>query len=281
VAAVPETTEPARRRHIQIPPLYLLGLALVAAIAAPIWMFHHWPEERHVNIPLEISAFSGAALAFLAALAWDRHSRLQEEARQAEAERHRVATRLEQEQERRVIEAKRRFGALALELERLQSSIERTRREQHAYKLFFPDLPTGSWQAASGALGVIVSDYELMADLSTFYGHVEELRWRLRFKAQADTDEGQVNSMIDTLVAQMSDAVVTLIEQVQEQVERPQVEQVAGAPSTGRAPARRVARRRQFTGAIRAQTPEEIERALAQQRLTELEGTAPGPDGAA
>jgi hypothetical protein len=281
VAAAAETTDVARRRRIKIPPLYLLGVALVAAIAAPIWMLLYWPEERHINIPLEISAFSGAALAFLAALAWDRHSRLQEETRQAEAERRRTAARLEQEQERRVIEAKRRFGALALELERLQASIDRTRREQHAYKLFFPDLPTGSWQAASGALGVIVSDYELMADLSTFYGHVEELRWRLRFKAQPDTDEAHVNSMIDTLVTQMADAVETLIEQVREQADRPQVEQVAGAPSSGRGPTKRVARRRQFTGAIRAQTPEEIERALAQQRLTELEGTAPAPDGTA
>jgi hypothetical protein len=278
VAAAAETTE-ARRGRVRFSPLYLLALSLVAAIAAPIVMILWWPEDVHINIPLEISAYSGAALAFLAALAWDRHSRLQEETRQAEAERRRTAARLEQEQERRVIEAKRRFGALALELERLQASIDRTRREQHAYKHFFPDLPTGSWQAASGALGVIVSDYELMADLSTFYGHVEELRWRLRFKAQSDTDEAQLNSMIDTLVVQMADAVETLIEQVQEQVERPQVEQVAGAPSTGRAPAKRVARRRQFTGAIRAQTPEEIERALAQQRLSELEGTAPAPDG--
>jgi hypothetical protein len=282
VAAAVETAQvaqPAHRRRLHIPPLYLLGLSILAAVAAPVVMIVVWPEEVHVNLPLEIAGYSGAALAFLTALAWDRHSRLQEEARQADADRRRTAARLEQEQERRTIEAKRRFGALALELDRLKASIDRTKREQHAYKHFFPDLPTGSWLAASGPLGVIVSDYELMADLSTFYGHVEELRWRLRFKAQAATDETQVNSMIDTLVSQMADAVDTLIEQVAEQAEHPQVEQVAGAPSAGRAPARRVVRRRQFTGAIRAQTPEEIERALAQQQLSELEGTAPAADG--
>ena len=274
-----ETPETGRRRRTQIPPLYLLAFSLVAAIAAPIAMIVIWREDVKINVPLEISAYSGAALAFLTALAWDRHSRLKEEARAAEAERRRVTARLEQEQERRVIEAKRRFGALHLELQRLKSSIDRTQREQASYKHFFPDLPTGSWAAASGPLGVIVSDYELMADLSTFYGHVDELRWRLRFKAQSDTDESQVNSMIDTLVSQMADGVDTLLEQVQEQMERPTVEQIAGAPSTGPAPARRLARRRQFTGAIRAQTPEEIERALAQQRLGELEGTAPAADG--
>ena len=275
-AESPET--PHRRRFLpELRPFQLLVLSLVAAVAAPVVGLILY--EGPIIWPLELCGYSGAALAFLTALAWDRHSRLQEEMRQAAAERRRMTLRLEQEQERRVIEVKRRFGALELELTRLKTSIDRTKREQHSYKHFFPDLPTGSWNAASGPLGVIVADYELMADLSTFYGHVEELRWRLRFKAEASTDETQINSMIDTLVAQMADAVDTLLEQVKEQIASPQVEQVAGLPQTQRSPARTVARRRQFTGAIRAQTPEEIERALAQQQLTELEGTAPAPDG--
>jgi hypothetical protein len=264
--------------HLRPKPLHILFLALAAAVAAPIYA---WKTDLHSEIwLLELAGYSGAALAFLTALAWDRHSRLQEEARQAEVERRRVTNRLQQEQERRVIEAKRRFGALELELLRLKSSVDRTKREQHSYKHFFPDLPTGSWQAAAVPLGVIVSDYELMADLSTFYGHVEELRWRLRFKAQADVDEASVNSMIDTLATQMADAVVVLLEQVREQIEAPQVEQIVGAPQQDRSATRTVSRRRQFTGAIRAQSPEELERALAQQKLEGLEGTAPAADGA-
>lgn len=273
-----QTPQTPRRRRLHLTPLYALVLSLAAAVAAPIAMIVVWPKDVHINLPLEIAGYSGAALAFLSALAWDRHSRLQEEARQAEAERRRTAQRLEQEQERRTIEAKRRFGALELELLRLKSSIDRTKREQHSYKHFFPDLPTGSWLAASGPLGVIVSDYELMADLSTFYGHVEELRWRLRFKAQTDVDANEVNSMIDTLVTQMADAIDVLLEQVREQVADPRVEQIAGVAAQ-RPPTRTVSRRRQFTGAIRAQSPEEIERALAQQKLSELEGAAPTADG--
>jgi hypothetical protein len=258
-------------------PLQLLMLALLAAVVTPFVGAELYTGE--IMWPLEIAGFSGAALAFVAALAWDRHSRLQDDVRQRESDQQRAAERLQQEQERRVIEAQRRFGALELELLRLKASIDRTQREQHSYKHFFPDLPTGSWQAASGPLGVIVSDYELMADLSTFYGHVDELRWRLRFKAQASTDETMVNSMIDTLVGQMAEAVDTLIEQVREQVANPHVEQIVGAAPARRTPTERVVRRRQFTGAIRAQTPEEIERALAQQGLAGLEGSAPGPDG--
>jgi hypothetical protein len=279
VEAAAESTEAPHRRRLlpELRPFQLLVLSLVAAVAAPVVGLILY--EGPIIWPLELCGYSGAALAFLTALAWDRHSRLQEEMRQAAAERRRITVRLEQEQERRVIEAKRRFGALELELTRLKASIDRTKREQHSFKHFFPDLPTGSWNAASGPLGMIVADYELMADLSTFYGHVEELRWRLRFKADASTDETLLNSMIDTLVAQMADAVDVLLEQVREQIENPQVEQVAGLPQTQRSPTRTVARRRQFTGAIRAQTPEEIERALAQQQLSELGGTAPAPDG--
>jgi hypothetical protein len=256
-------------------PLQLLILSLVAAIVLPIFGAHYWSNE--LMWPLVIGGYSGAALAFTTALFWDRHSRLQDEVRQTEVERRRAAERLEQEQERRVVEAKRRFGALELELERLKASIERTKREQAAYKHFFPDLPTGSWAAASGPLGRIVSDYELMADLATFYGHVEELRWRLRFKADPAVDEESIHPIITTFVNQMADAVEALLEQVREQIQSPQVEQIAGAPRSQR-PAR-VSRTRQFTGAIRAQTPEEIEKALARQSLPGLEGGAAGPDG--
>jgi hypothetical protein len=277
-AATPASVTRRFRAGLLSNPIAVLLLSLGAAVIAPIVGAVFYTGD--VIWPLEIVGYSGAALAFLTALGWDRHSRLQEEIKQTAAERRRQEERLRTEQERRVVEAKRRFGALELELERLKSSIDRTQREQHAYKHFFPDLPTGSWQASSAPLGVIVSDYELMADLSTFYGHVDELRWRLRFKADPATDESLVNPMIDTFVAQMADAVNSLLEQVREQMENPQVEQIVGAPPTaGRSPARGVARRRQFTGAIRAQTPEEIARALANQSLPELEGSSPGSDG--
>ena len=119
---------------------------------------------------------------------------------------------------------------------------------------------------------MIVSDYELMADLATFYGHVEELRWRLRFKAEPAVDETSVSPIIATFVSQMADAVDVLLEQVREQMVNPQVEQIVGAPQTKRPT--RVARTRQFTGAIRAQTPEEIEKALAGAEPARARGNA-------
>jgi type I site-specific restriction endonuclease len=266
---------PRWRDHIHSTrPFQLLIFSLLAAVVAPVIGAKYYTGE--IMWPLVIGGYSGAALAFTTALFWDRHSRLQDEVRQNEAERRRGAERLTQEQNRRVVEAKRRFGALELELARLKASIERTKREQHNYKHFFPDLPTGSWTAASGPLGVIVSDYELMADLATFYGHVEELRWRLRFKADAAIDEDVINPIIATFVSQMADAVDVLLEQVREQIANPQVEQIVGAAQPR---STRVSRTRQFTGAIRAQTPEEIANALARQSLPGLEGGPAAPDG--
>jgi hypothetical protein len=259
-------------------PLRLLAASLAAAVVAPVVAAQFY-KSKDVWTAV-IGAYSGAALAFTTALFWDRHSRLQDDLRTVEGERRRTEERLHAEQEHRVVEAKRRFGAILVELERLKSSIDRTKREQHTYKHFFPDLPTGSWTAASGPLGSIVSNYELMADLTTFYGHVEELRWRLRFKAEPDTDERLVNPLIDTFVSQMAEAVDVLLEQVREQVAQPHVEQIVGAPQ-GRQPVKRVARTRQFTGAIRAQTPEEIAKALASQSLPGLEGAPAAPDGTA
>src|SRR5580765_1402683 len=108
------TGEAPRERHWydklhSTRPLQLLMVALLVAIVAPILGAHWYTGE--IMWPLVIGGYSGAALAFTTALFWDRHSRLQDEARQSEAERRRVADRLRQEQERRVVEARRRFGA--------------------------------------------------------------------------------------------------------------------------------------------------------------------------
>ena len=95
-------------------------------------------------------------------------------------------------------------------------------------------------------LGRIVSDYGLMADLATFYGHVAELQWRLRFKAEPATAEDAINPLIDALVLVMLSDVEELLPQVRRQVVEPDVERVHGEAAGGT-----VVGRRQFTAAIR------------------------------
>jgi hypothetical protein len=231
-----------RERAVQV----LIG-GLVLAIIGPIVTDLYYNGD--LLWPVVVATFTGAVLAFLVALAWDRHQDIAQEARTMAAEARAQENELRKEQERRVLEAKRRFSAIALELERLQASINRTMAEQHQYKNFFPDLPTGSFRAASVPLGMIVSNYGLMADLATFYGHVEELQWRLRFKADPQVDEEGVSPLIAGLAGQMGAAVEDLIKEVRRQAANPDIESVM-SESGGT-----VVSRRQMTGAIRVIDP--------------------------
>jgi len=232
-------------------PLGLLVVVVAASILTPVLSAVFYGGVQ--TWPSMATGFAGTALAFLIALAWDRRQRALAELEEAAAERRRQEAAQTAEQERREVEARRRFSAIALELERIQSSLQRTVQEQQAYRYFFPDLPSGSWQAGSGPLGVILSNYGLMADLSTFYGHVDELQWRLRFKAQAGVDDGAVSPIIDALAQQMLGDVATLLAHVRRQIASPDVRPVSDE-SGGL-----VVARRQLTGAIRAVDLQQIE----------------------
>ena len=225
-------------------PFGLIILVLVVSVVAPILtaMFY----GGNATWTGMATGFSATALAFLIALAWDRRQRAAAELAEAEAEQRRVAAAQTAEQERRETEARRRFSAIALELERLQGSLTRTVEEQHRYAYFFPDLPSGSWRAAGAPLGMIISNYGLMADLSTFYGHVEELQWRLRFKAQPDVDQSAISPIIDALARQMLNDVAVLLAHVRRQISQPDVRHVAEEAGG------HVVARRQMTSAIRA-----------------------------
>jgi hypothetical protein len=242
----------------------LLG-GLVLAIVGPIITDFFYDGE--FIWPLIVGTFTGAVLAFLVALAWDRPQDALQEARTVAAEARAQEAELHKEQERRTLEAKRRFSAIALELERLQASINRTMAEQHQFKNFFPDLATGSYRAASVPLGMIVSNYGLMADLATFYGHVEELQWRLRFKADPQVDADGVSPLIAGLAGQMGAAVADLIKEVRRQAVNPDIESVVGEGGGT------VVSRRQMTGAIRV-----IDPAGSATPIAGLGGTTP-PSG--
>lgn len=224
----------------------LVAVVVIAVLAPVLSAIFYGGEATWTQMATN---FAGTSLAFLIALAWDRRQRAVAEIQEAEAELRREEAARQAERERRETEAQRRFSAIALELERLQASLQRTVSEQSGYKYFFPDLPSGSWNAGRGPLGMIISNYGLMADLSTFYGQVDELQWRLRFKAQADVDDAQVGPIIDALALQMSNDVAVLLSHVRRQVAHPDVQPVAGA---GEADAGGVVvARRQMTGAIR------------------------------
>src|SRR5919202_567494 len=227
-------------------PVVALVVALIGAIVGPLLAARiseeHSTEPQLLTWTALAAAFSATTLAFLVTLAWDRRQRGIEEQKQLAAEQRRAQQELEAEQERRGTEAKRRFSAILLELERLKGTLERC-REQGKYKYFFPDLPTGSWEAANERLGVIVSDYALMADLSIFYGEVDELQWRLRFKANAWVEDAAINPIIDALVETMLESLEDLLHRVRKQTVNPDVARIHAEVAGGPTPARKVVTR--------------------------------------
>jgi hypothetical protein len=235
-------------------PVVLLVSALIAAVVGPFISDglddEHRSESYRLTWTAMAAAFSATTLAFLITLAWDRRQRTIQEVRETAAEEKRKQAQIEAEQEQRGVEAKRRFGAILLELERLKATLERC-GDQGQYKYFFPDLPTGTWEAANESLGQISSNYALIADLSIFYEEVDELQWRLRFKANAWVEDAAINPIIDALVTQMLESVDDLLRRVRKQVVEPDVARIHAEVHQ---PV--LARRRQLTGAIRLKAPE-------------------------
>lgn len=202
----------------------LLLVGICVAVVTPIASARSYGAD--LTWPALATSFSSTCLAFLVALGWDRRQRSAADAKEAAAETNRKAAERRSEQDHRTLEAKRRFAAIALELERIEASLRRTVAEQHRFKYFFPDLPTGSWSASSARLGLIVANYALIADLSTFYGQVDEMRWRLRFKAYTGVDDVRVGPLVDALAKELLADVAELRTEVANQIAKPDVEPV-------------------------------------------------------
>jgi hypothetical protein len=225
-------------------PWALLLVGIGVALSAPFAVAGSYGAD--LTWPALATSFSSTCLAFLVALAWDRRQRTVADRKEYAADVRRHDAERRGAYERRKLEATRRFAAIAIELERIETSLRRTVAEQQRYKYFFPDLPTGSWNASSEPLGLIVADYALIADLSTFYGQVEEMRWRLRFKASAGVDDAEVSPLVDALARSLLVDIVELRAAVEQQRERPEVE-----AELVEAEPRRPAGRRQRTETIR------------------------------
>lgn len=221
----------------------LLILGIGVAVASPFLSASVYGAS--LTWPALVTSFSSTLLAFIVALAWDRRQRAVADRKEAVMEAQREAVELRVASDRRQLEARRRFAALELELARVEASLRRTADEGHKFKYFFPDLPSGSWAASSSHLGMIVANYTLMADLSTFYGQVEELRWRLRFKASNDVEANEVSPLVSALAREMLRDVSHLRDAVARQVEEPEVEPVLAPTASG------LVSRRQPTETIR------------------------------
>jgi hypothetical protein len=186
-----------------------------AAILLPVLSWFWW-YGGSATLPGLFGNFTASFVAFLIALAWDRRRRNAE-----------VEAAEDQEEEQRKDEAQRRFLTIDLELARLRESVVSVLQRPQDAKYFLPDFPTGSWEAGRGALGLIIGDYVLMADLATLYGRIEDLQWRLRFKAEVwpvnPEEAAAFDPMIEAIATQALSQLDELQPEVQRQIAQPQL----------------------------------------------------------
>jgi hypothetical protein len=176
-----------------------------------------------------VTGFLGTLVAFVLALTWER-----------ERERRRLARDAAEFQQRRETEVRRRLQPVRAELDTNAESLRIladafgipgpsgvepagvSRPEGVDFSFRNPELLEGAWTASASRLSELVAEYELVADLATAYGRIEELRWRLRYRTEHRST--WLDTMTASLVSELQLDVTDLLERVARQIEQPSVQ---------------------------------------------------------
>jgi hypothetical protein len=190
-------------------------LVLVAAgIAASVIVVRHYGGGNFW--PGLVTGFIGTLVAFVLALTWER-----------EQERRQVAKGEADLKERRTTEVRRRLATVRAELEKNAESLEQLEVDPDSIEVsgfvyLHHQLLDGGWTANAPRLSELLADYELVADLAAFYGRIEELRWRLRYRSELVSKA--LDKMTAPLVDELRAEVAGLLEGVARQIEQPSVQ---------------------------------------------------------
>jgi hypothetical protein len=199
--------------------LWLAAAAIFAVLTAvAVGLYGGLPY-----LPALATEFGASLAAFALAfrLESDRESR---QAQEAIGRAEREATEL------RKTEARKRLLALAAELRRDKTSIDHLAQNLPdvptgaVEQLLNPELLDGAWAMSCERLGDLLADYGLVAHLATFYGRLEELRWRIRHRTgQRDS---YLDGMAKALAIEMKDEVDEALKRVTDEAKDPEVQRV-------------------------------------------------------
>ena len=172
-----------------------------------------------------VGGFGATLAAFLLALNLDH----EKERRRAEHD----ATAL---RDRLVVEAKRRLEPVRKELSLNQESVDSLAKAFGPGPgvgalgiILHPQLLEGAWGANAPRLSEILADYELIGNLGSTYGRIEELRWRLRQRTPliatapnlANALDAMTKPLIDDLVLEVADVLARVDAQIVEPTVEP------------------------------------------------------------
>jgi hypothetical protein len=202
---------------------WTLMLAFAVAVGVPLAL---WLADVYTGPqiwPGLVGNFTASFFAFVIALTWDRRQAAADLKRRAGEREADVEREARDEYDRRAAEARSRLKSVRAELTENKDSIADVVRSLPRSKLLLPQLLRGSWAANAQALSVLIDQPDLVADLSTFYGRVEELQWRLRYRAEtlATARLLEVSRMTQPLAEEMQAEVTGLIERVTAEISNP------------------------------------------------------------
>lgn len=170
-------------------------------------------------LPELTTGFGASLAAFMLALEWEAHrerATLERSEKSANDARH--------------TEARKRLLAIESELGRNKVSIDLLaarlpeRPIGAVEDLLHPELLDAAWASSGERLGDLLAEYDLVGDLATFYGRLEELRWRIRHRTQAR--DSWLDGMTKGLADEMQGEVESLLERVAKQTRDPVVRPV-------------------------------------------------------
>jgi hypothetical protein len=216
------------RRNARAWPVWLALLgACVFAIGGSTWAAREYGGDAFW--PGLVGNFVASLLAFILALWWER-TREQAQLRHG-------ANDL---QEQRRTEVRRRLEPVRAELDRNRNSLEQLVQtytgepQTGSIWVLHPLLLDTAWAANAARLTELVADYQLTSDLSTAYGRIEELRWRLRQRTAtisvmagsevARITAGALETISRPLVSELLTEVGDLIVRVDRQRQNPDVQ---------------------------------------------------------
>ncbi len=196
-----------------------LALFWIGTILVLVWYggLAFWPGL--------VGGFGATLAAFLLALNLDH----EKERRRAEHD----ATAL---RDRLVVEAKRRLEPVRKELSLNQESVDSLAKAFGPGPgvgalgiILHPQLLEGAWGANAPRLSEILADYELIGNLGSTYGRIEELRWRLRQRTPliatapnlANALDAMTKPLIDDLVLEVADVLARVDAQIVEPTVEP------------------------------------------------------------
>jgi hypothetical protein len=212
-----------------VPDRRVTALILVA-VALAVGVVLKYGGESFV--PGLVAGFIGTLFAFVLALTWERereHRRLKKEADDLAA--------------RRSTELRRRLEPIRVELRKDEHSLEvlaetfAPKRDRPTiepasvstpaalegdFRPVNPELLDGAWLASASRLSELIADYQLIADLATAYGRIEELRWRVRYRTE--NRSSSMDEMTAPLVDELRSEIADLLERVTRQIAEPNVQ---------------------------------------------------------